>query len=211
MTAYATALTLILTLGSPMESEPPAQYFMVVFAAQKGNRPKYAHTFATFIKQKAGDDSELELATLSWIGTRTTWNLFGNAQPGRNLTLEATLQRCQDRGQQVSMWGPYQIKPELYERAVAQKAKLEAGEIFWQALDYQSRRNGTASNCIHVICDLCLENGMLATGSARGESASAMVVKHLSHFIIESGRKQVELCDALGLTSHSIRAMPDPF
>lgn len=123
------------------------------------------------------------------------------------MTLQESLERCRARGQRVTMWGPYEIQPELYRRAAEQKARLERGELGWQALDKANRRNGTAVNCFHSISDLYTENGLLITGFARGDAASQMVVQHLQPFIIDPCRIHEPIVEVLGLHEWPIRRM----
>jgi hypothetical protein len=147
----------------------------------------------------------LDMVCLSWIGSDADWGLFDGPQPGRNLTLEQTLERCIQRDQQITMWGPYRIDPVLYDRAEAQMQRLERGEICWQALDKKSRVEGLAANCFHVIGDLNREDGRLKTGWAHGVSASRKVVLHLQRFILDDCPADSALPALLRLHCYPIR------
>jgi hypothetical protein len=172
----------------PKSTSDTASYYMIVYAYQTTpNKPKYSHTFATFIKSSKQDDSAFEAHTISWLPrTLNIVVLRRDSEPGVNLDLHKTIELGLSYGGRVSQWGPFQIQPELYERALAQIDRLESGAIGYKALDREYRLGG-ASNCIHAVSDIDTDNGILVTGLDRGDAAAAAVVEHLSRWIIEPG------------------------
>lgn len=205
------AILLLLIVPTEPKATAEPTYYMVVFAGHRPlNPPKFAHSFATFIKETPGEETPLEVVTISWIGTKSNWRLFSPEQPGRNMSLEESLQRCVQRGQLISMWGPYQIEPELYHRACAQKAKLDSGCIQWQAVDRRTRQAGIACNCFHAISDMWTEQGMMHNGLARGKTASRQVVQHLGRFILCPPHTHDHLIPLLELDKYCIHREPTP-
>jgi hypothetical protein len=122
---------------------------------------------------------------------------------GANLDLQSSLRWAESMNSHVSMWGPYQIKKELYDRAVEQEARLNSGRVLYKALDRRFRP-GTASNCIHAVSDLDIDNGILHTGPGRGDEASNMVAQHLNRWIIDPEQTHAWVASRLGLTDQPI-------
>ena len=105
-------------------------------------------------------------------------------EEGVNLDLKGTLNQAKAVKAEVSMWGSFRIKKELYERALLQEARLKRGDIDYKLLDIRFRPN-TAMNCVHAVCDIDTDNGLLATGTSQGKGASLMVLTHLSRWIVD--------------------------
>lgn len=193
-------------------AEPAAAeelYFMIVFGADGASlRPRDAHTFATFVKATGEGRSlatgELEVVTISWLprsGIVHAARLF--PEPGRNFGLRESLDLAYRQGGQVCRWGPYQIRPELYYRALAQCARLESGQVRYKAAvtGYHTAR---VANCIRAVSDL-------ADGSARrlgsptwGQSASYFTMLNLLPFVINPGERHDWLVSRLGLDDDPI-------
>src|SRR5260370_37702154 len=89
-------------------------------------------------------------------------------EPGVNLDLESSVRWAESRNSRVSMWGPYQIKKELYDRAVEQEARLNSGRVLYKAIDRRFR-HGIASNCINAGARRYIYNGLLHSGQGRGD------------------------------------------
>jgi hypothetical protein len=67
-----------------------------------------------------------------------------------NLDLPETFRFARELGARVYEWGPYRIRPELYERGLRQIERLNSGRIAYKVLDGAWRPDG-ASNCIHAV------------------------------------------------------------
>jgi hypothetical protein len=178
-------------------------YYMAIFASQRDpNQPRFAHTFATFVKVSSQDRSSkepLHAVTLSWMpATMNVVLLTRQPEPGRNLDLATSLAAAQRVGARVAMWGPYRIKKELYDRAVQQESRLKRGDVMYKAIDREFRPR-VAVNCIHAISDLDSENGLLDTGTVHGDEAAQLVLDHLKRWIITPERTYPALRDRLGL------------
>jgi hypothetical protein len=190
--------------GAPSRAqEPNSAYYMVVFSAQaKSNDPRLTHTFATFVKVDKSDPTtaeRTEIHTISWLPRSLNIVLFRrHPEPGANLDLESSLRWAVSRNFRVSMWGPYEIDKGLYDRAVRQEAHLNSGRVLYKALDRRFRP-GIASNCIHAVSDLDIDNGLLNTGLKRGDAASRQVAQHLNHWVIAPERTHPWVASRLGV------------
>jgi hypothetical protein len=183
-------------------------YYMSVFSAQRPviNRPMYSHTFAAFVKQTVcNGKSSLESFTISWLPRgRLVQPLALLPEEGRNYGLHETLQFAACEKTRVSMWGPYQIQPLLYCRALKQRGQLESGEVLYKAVDtpWPAAR---VSNCIHAVSDLAEDSPPLRIASSGwGDPASYYVTLHLSPWIIDYRRTYEWVYDVLGLRSYCI-------
>src|SRR5687767_253582 len=111
-------LALLIPASSARAEE---KYYMAVFASQgTPNLPRFAHTFAVFIKadaEQSGKDNKLETHCISWLPeTLDVEPLRVKPERGKNLSLRETLEWARKNRFRVTMWGPFQIKKELYDR-----------------------------------------------------------------------------------------------
>ena len=127
-----------------------------------------------------------------------------------NLDLEQTLRFARGLSARVYEWGPYRIRPELYERGLRQIERLNSGAIQYKALD-GAWRPDAASNCIHAVSDIDADDGYLTVDGAYGVPASARVVEHLSRWLIQPGREHPSIDEKLGLSGQPITRVAYPF
>jgi hypothetical protein len=184
-------------------------YYVVVFGSQRApNWPRYSHTFATFVKATGAGPSpaayRLESHTISW-SPRTLDVRAARLLPeaGVNLDLHTTLRWAQSLGADVYQWGPFRIRKELYDRALAQIARLGSGAVQYKVIDagYRPHR---ASNCIHAVSDLDADRGLLETGALHGEAASQRVALHLRRWMVEPSQVHAWVGARLGLGAYPI-------
>jgi hypothetical protein len=199
------------------ESERPSRspvvvtsYYMVVFASEPdSSRAQESHTFASFVKasRKADEDKEERLEavhTISWMpGNLRVAIVRRRPEQGINLDLPATLRWAESVGARVYAWGPYQIKEELYERARRQEAILNSGAVLYKAVD-EKFRPGPASNCIHAVSDIDMDNGVVHVGREWGEPASRAVIEHLRRWIIDPDRTHLHIARKIGVPNSVI-------
>jgi hypothetical protein len=182
---------------------------MMLFSAQRAfNRPKYTHTFATFVKARSrgetDEDSSFESHTISWLAARMKVCLFRLfPEPGANLNLKTSLEWALSIQARISMWGPFQIQPALYDKALVQKARLESGTVKYKVLDAGYRPH-TACSCIHGVCDIDRERGPLWTWFRYGESASRCIARYFLPWIIDPDQNHPWVGDSLGLAAYPI-------
>lgn len=184
-------------------------YYMIIFGQQDASRQvDTAHTFATFVKARGeGPDRakyRIESHTISWMPRSLDVKVLKRPEQGSNLTLKDTLDHSRKIKSGVSMWGPFAIKQELYERALRQEARLNKGDIGYKALDLRFRPN-EASNCIHAVSDIDTDKGLLETGTAHGDEASFMVLQHLGRWIVNPDQTHEWVSQRLDLGKDIVR------
>jgi hypothetical protein len=186
--------------GQLRPGEP--EYYLSVFAFDTvPRRSQYAHTFAAFIKASGGS---IQAHTISWC-PKSKQIEVGRTQsePGVNLGLPETFRFARALDARVYEWGPYRIRPELYERSLRQIERLNSGRIAYKVLD-GAWRPDAASNCIHAVSDIDADAGYLSVDGAFGVEASADVVEHLSRWMIQPGRENASIDKKLGLSGQPI-------
>jgi hypothetical protein len=188
------------------------KYFMIVFASQaEPVVPRNAHTFATFVRpadratEIDGARQDAKILTISWLpASMDIVPVRLTPEAGKNLDLAATLKWAKDTDARVVAWGPFEIKKGLFELARQQIDRLDRGGIGYKALDLRFRGAG-ATNCIHAVSDTDMENGFLATGTAFGEAASYLVLRHLQRWIVDPQKTYPEIAERLKLTENNVR------
>ena len=147
------------------------QYFIKVYGSQQlGDRPKFSHTFATFIEQQVRPDESTERRnlTISWLPRDETIDPLGPPEPGRNFSLCETLAWLDQAGSDMRWESPEtEIEPELFQSAIERIEELNQGVLQYVMIDSFQSRPHQASNCIHAVTDLPLalrRLGMAFTG-----------------------------------------------
>jgi hypothetical protein len=185
------------------------EFYMLIFSAQRAlNRPKYTHTFATFVKTRGRDASSgphlLESHTISWLAAKKKVCLFRLwPEPGANLDLTTSLEWALSVQARISMWGPFQIRKAFYDKALIQKARLESGTIQYKVFD-AGYRPAAASSCIHGVCDIDRDRGLLWTWLRYGESASQHIAIFFLPWMICPEQTHPWVGDRLGLSDYPI-------
>ena len=190
----------------PAAARADDRHYMLIFAYQGTPvLPRTAHTFATFVRAAGDKDRVIETHTISWLpASLAVRPIRALPEPGRNLNLDETLKVAKSMNARIALWGPYRIDKELYERALKQIERLNRGAVSYKAVDAATRPDG-ALNCFHAVSDLDTERGLLATGTAFGEAASAMVASHLRRWIIQPDQTHPWLIDRLGLKNDELQ------
>jgi hypothetical protein len=196
-----------------LDDAAPAQerYYLLVFASQSTPKvPRYTHTWATAVRvrdQGPNRHPVIESQTISWLPASRRVHLWDlRVETGVNLDLRRTLEEMRGQGQKVSLWGPYEIDPDLYRHVLAQKAFLESGRVGYQALDDVGEAGiiGNGTNCIHAVaeCDERFGYPFWICGEATGE----FMVEHLAEqgALINPNRSHDWVIPVLGLTDYPI-------
>lgn len=191
--------------SAPAVSESPRYYAVFFSHESESNASRDSHTFATFVKT-SGDGEELhvvESATISWLPASDTVSIGRASEKGVNKTLEQTVAWAESHGYQIMVDGPFEIRPELYDRAVQQAAKLNRGELKYRAFDRFTR--DTAKNCFHAVADIVEQPKRLQTGTAWGREATLMVVDHLKPYFVANPTAGGDLLAELGAAKFAAR------
>ena len=130
-------------------------YYVMIFGSQSSPKLlQYTHTWATFIRAEGeGPDASnyaLYHHTISWLPESLdvrTWTLL--PEPGVNLDLYGTLDAVYHDRERVTMWGPFRILPQVYERSLRVKEILDSGRAEYRAIS--TPRNLLISDCIHAV------------------------------------------------------------
>lgn len=198
----ATAALILLALLVPGRVAAQELYFVMVFAAQRvPKNPKYTHTFATFVKATGTPVAgyRLEAHTISWLPrTMNLRVLAPQPECGCNFNLPSTLRWAFATGQRVSLWGPHQIRPELYYAALTQIALLESGKVLYKTVDAGYPTN-QVTNCIHAVSALAEGYHPQPFRFACGDRASAQVEAALEPWILGPGLIHPWVATRLGL------------
>ncbi len=159
-----------------------ARHFMVVWAYQSpDNDVAKAHTFASFYSGPGLANEKSDPPTISWLPSAGAVHPF-STEKGRNFSLSQTLKMAKRAGAQVRSWGPYEIRPELYQLALSRIHLLNSGRIAYSMLG----TGPSAMNCIEAAGDLTREP--LETGMSWGFEATSEVVRHLSPYFKNHGK-----------------------
>lgn len=198
---------MMLHLLTPASTRAADTYYMAVFSSQtEPNLPRYSHTFAAFVHVAAGGVTpcRVECVTISWLPQSLVlhpWRL--QPEPGVNLGLEATIRWACSNNARISVWGPFQIKSELYQRAVSRALFLGSGAIAYKVIDYRFEPC-RAVDCIHALSGVDMDRGILRSGTAHGDSASYLDLVHLSGWIVDPTTRHDWVLQQLGLACYPI-------
>jgi hypothetical protein len=130
-------------------------YYVMVFGSQSHPKQlRYTHTWATFIKATGeGNDPNaytLEYNTISWLPKTLDVKVFRPwPEPGVNLDLYQTLQAMYANGESVTMWGPFIVRREVYEKSLEVQRIIASGSPRYRAID--TAGNLLVSDCIHAV------------------------------------------------------------
>jgi hypothetical protein len=124
-------------------------------------------------------------------------------EPGVNLDNATTIRWLLHNQMRISLWGPYQIHPDLYRRALEQRALLESGQVRYKAVD-SGRRSDHVSNCIHAVSSVVTGGRLHVASPGWGETASYLIVRQMEPWIIDPCRRHTWLEAVLGLGQYPI-------
>ncbi len=193
---------------------PGERYFLIVFGSQSApKRPKYTHTWATIVRVTGCDgpgSPVLDEHTISWMPASLDIKpLARSPEPGTNLGLHFTIEEMLRQKERVSVWGPYEVGPGLYQRFLVQKQFLESGQIGYQCIDAigEASRLGNGCDCIHAFTDMDpLYSRNRYPLSYFGDSASRHIVRqlHTRPVIIDPHADHGWLLPLLGLEHYPL-------
>ena len=168
--------------AQPDRSHLRGRYFLVVWSYEGAAKvPQQCHTFITVY-----DGNDLALGrvvpdTISWLPETGNVRLLGVFQ-GRNFSLAETLAIACQSGKRTKSMGPFEITPDLYDRALARIQYLESGNVKYSG----SSPSQSAINCIEAAGDLT--DTRFRPGPVWGFVAGRAIVRHLKPFLKQGGR-----------------------
>jgi hypothetical protein len=167
-------------------------YYVSMFGYQDPqNSAPLSHTFASFLHV----GSSVEVQTISWLPETFTgevcvdvFHLRCGRVAGHNYTLEETLAFAQSGGEFVGMYGPFEISPDLWNRATNQVAYLNSGATSYIANDLgfhmaSFNHRGGAINCIHAVSDALYFD---RTGLNWGLNGSHIVLDNMAPWLLST-------------------------
>lgn len=177
----------------PLENGSMRDFFFVIFWSTQGtgdsNRPRHAHTFATYIRVRGQDlkGAPIETLTVSWLPADGKARLAAGVERAKFYDFEETLAHARKSGYEIRRTPVHQILPDIYRRAVAYYLTMEkagrAGQASYRAVDNDAGRQrilssqqGGFTNGIHAVSDAMAGSaGLLETGIKRGFEAGDAV------------------------------------
>src|SRR4051794_40050984 len=158
ISAWAAALIMTCAALAPGSARGGERYHLMIFGSQSSPKLlRYTHTWATFIRVVGeGDDPrgyQVYQHTISWLPASLDVRTFAPLpEKGVNLDLYATLAAVLKNGEGVTMWGPFEMRPEIYERSLQIKAILDSGVAEYRAIS--TSQNLLVSDCIHAVASV---------------------------------------------------------
>ena len=126
-----------------------------------------------------------------------------------NLDLYSTLDAVRKNGESVTMWGPFEMRPEVYERSLRVKAILDSGVAQYRAIS--TPRDLLVSDCIHAVAAVDPVFGRGHYPLIRvGKPASRFIARQvMTRSVFDQDRTDASwLIARLGLDRYPIEVIP---
>lgn len=147
----------------------PAHFFVLFASEGEQNKPRFSHTFASFIRvEKNGSQTWKDISWLPdkydykkgvcvfndfWGAVKSKFRQPCPLEKGRNYSLFETLVMAQKAQQRVYFWRPLLVSEDLYVHGAQQSFFLNHTTLKYIADDTDARPLGLAKNCIHAVSD----------------------------------------------------------
>lgn len=178
------ASTALLTLTGSVRADTQ---FAAIFAAETVPfRSTHTHTFVIVVRvPDEGVAEPVAIHHISWFPAALTQRgLTLRPERGVNLGIPETFAQCRKTGMRVSMWGPYQSRPELFAMIQRQQAKLESGAVLYKPTD-STYPSDIAANCYHAIWQPIAPCRKFAGAFNCGDASGAMTVQLFTPWLID--------------------------
>lgn len=194
----------LLFITAPLYADD--RHFLLVFGSQRPSKhPDHAHSFATFVKRSETPAGVLlDVRTISWLPANLpVRTLKIRPEAGHNYELHETIRYLQGDGQRVSVWGPYEIQSELFEKAGCQIARLNGGAIRYKSYDglFHSAR---VTNCIHALASVVEGDRRRIVGPGWGDVASYHMTGLMLPWVIDRSTTHDCVARELGLEQYCL-------
>jgi hypothetical protein len=197
----------VLALPSAVRADD--YYYVMVFGSQRiPAEARYSHSFALFVRAtgqgRCAASYRLEGHLISWMPQALEIRLWALVpECGQNLDLNSTFRWVLASNQRISMWGPYPIDADLYQRALRQTTLLESGEVRYKAIDAGYRAD-RACNCIHAITSITEGTRLRVHSPNFGETASYYITREMEPWILDTTHSYDWVANRLGLSAYPI-------
>lgn len=171
------------------------RHYLTLFGAQSvPYRIRYTHTWAVFTRTAVTPTGEavLESHAISWMPATFKVRPFAvRTEPGVNLTLAESFGFVDSFAGRTSVWGPFEIDADHFDRLKARKDRLESGEIRYRATGAFTRE-GSISNCGQSFAraaPVVGERYLQPTPSAGENGTSRLALRYLRAGVLADGGK----------------------
>ena len=147
--------TIVALATAPAPAEGAERFYALIFGSQSSpKRLRDTHTWATFVRVVGDENDPAHVQvyphTISWLpATLVVRPLSLVPEQGVNLDLYSTLDAVYRNGENVTLWGPFEMTAEVYQRSLEVKAILDSGEARYRAIS--TARDMLISDCIHAV------------------------------------------------------------
>jgi hypothetical protein len=151
----AAILAAIVLSSASIEVAAAERYYVLIFGSQSHpKRLRHTHTWATFVRVvgEGHDPSshDLYVHTISWLPQTLEVRVWSPLpETGVNLDLYQTLGAVAAHDERVTLWGPFVITPDIYERSLQVYRILQSGVVQYRAISTAS--DLLISDCIHAV------------------------------------------------------------
>jgi hypothetical protein len=199
----------MMLLGGRNSASAREAYYMLLFSSQRAPlHPNHTHSFATFVRVSCDGPQPgipvIEAHTISWLPVSGHVHVLAVCpEQGCNRDLQTSLRLVLADGQRVSMWGPYEIDPCIYQQAGRQQRLLESGQVRYKAVD-SLRLSDRVTNCVHAISGVIEDPHLRIVAVTCGEPAGFILIRRFSPWIINPGYVYPWVSTALGLDCYPL-------
>lgn len=145
-----------LVLGSAGRSTCGEEFhYVLIFGSQSSPKLlRYTHTWATFVRAVGeGPDPRnyaIQVHTISWLPRSLEIHVWRPwPEPGVNLDLYQTLNVVRSHQESITMWGPFLVDEELYDKSVRVLHVLDNGAAQYRAISTST--DLLIGDCIHAV------------------------------------------------------------
>lgn len=164
-------------------------YFVTIFTAESvPYRPTNTHAFAGVVRIPTAPDGRpcpAEVYPICWgPANLKVRGITLCPEKGVNMTVPEALDWCRAQGLRVSVWGPYRIKCELYEKLRVQSELLSSGRIKYKSTDTFVPRC-LAMNCYHAMTHPVAPLRRVSGAFNPGDAAGTLVLQCYNPWLID--------------------------
>lgn len=192
-----------LILGAPGVGRAD-DYFVTVFTAESvPYRPTSTHAFAGLVRVPAGGGAA-EVDAICWgPASMKIRGVTLKGEDGVNMTVPATLDWCRDNGWRISVWGPYRVECELYQKLKAQAELLSTGRIKYKPTDTLQRRD-VAQNCYHALTSPVAPLKRYAGAFTAGDAAGTTILQAYMPYLLDPAVTHDEMLGVIGASGYEL-------
>src|SRR3954464_15853167 len=114
--ALVAIVTAVAAIAFAPQTARADEYYVTLFTAESvPYRPTNTHAFASIVRVPAGGAAEVD--SICWgPASMKIRGITLKGEEGANLTVPECLAWSHDKGWRMSVWGPYRVECELYQK-----------------------------------------------------------------------------------------------